>query len=69
VVGLQNYLATIGDLVTVVIGLIFILCVSFFRRGLVGEILHRRAAVARAAPPPVPAEASAPAVRRPARAA
>ncbi|AYO82166.1 branched-chain amino acid ABC transporter permease [Methylobacterium brachiatum] len=42
VVGLQNYLATIGDLVTVVIGLIFIVCVSFFRRGLVGEFLHLR---------------------------
>ncbi|ACA17901.1 inner-membrane translocator [Methylobacterium sp. 4-46] len=41
VVGLQNYLATLGDLVTVVIGLIFILCVSFFRRGVVGEMLHR----------------------------
>ncbi len=40
VVGLQNYLATIGDLVTVVIGLIFIVCVSFFRRGVVGEVLH-----------------------------
>ncbi|MCJ2056799.1 branched-chain amino acid ABC transporter permease [Methylobacterium sp. J-048] len=42
VVGLQNYLATIGDLVTVVIGLIFIVCVSFFRRGIVGEFLHLR---------------------------
>ena len=42
VVGLQNYLATIGDLVTVVIGLIFIVCVSFFRRGFVGEFLHLR---------------------------
>jgi len=42
VVGLQNYLATIGDLVTVVIGLIFIVCVSFFRRGIVGEFLASR---------------------------
>lgn len=42
VVGLQNYLATIGDLVTVVIGLIFIVCVSFFRRGFIGEFLHLR---------------------------
>lgn len=40
--GSQNYLATIGDLVTVVIGLIFIVCVSFFRRGFVGEFLHPR---------------------------
>ncbi|GJD64753.1 branched-chain amino acid ABC transporter permease [Methylobacterium frigidaeris] len=52
VVGLQNYLATIGDLVTVVIGLIFILCVSFFRRGVVGEWLHwRHRRAARAARP------------------
>ncbi|TNC08902.1 branched-chain amino acid ABC transporter permease [Methylobacterium terricola] len=51
VVGLQNYLATIGDLVTVVIGLIFILCVSFFRRGVVGEWLHwRHRRAARTAP-------------------
>ncbi|RVU15299.1 branched-chain amino acid ABC transporter permease [Methylobacterium oryzihabitans] len=62
VVGLQNYLATIGDLVTVVIGLIFIVCVSFFRRGLVGEFLHwrrRRAERARPLParePPVVAK-------------
>lgn len=42
VVGLQNYLATIGDLVTVVIGLVFVLCVSFFRRGIVGEFLALR---------------------------
>jgi len=39
VVGLQNYLATLGDLVTIVIGLIFVLCVSFFRRGVAGELL------------------------------
>lgn len=38
VVGLQNYLATLGDLVTIVIGLVFVLCVSFFRRGVVGEL-------------------------------
>jgi branched-chain amino acid transport system permease protein len=38
VVGLQNYLATLSDLVTIVIGMIFILCVSFFRLGLVGEL-------------------------------
>jgi branched-chain amino acid transport system permease protein len=39
VVGLQNYLATLGDVVTIVIGLTFVLCVSFFRRGFVGEWL------------------------------
>ncbi|MBN9528602.1 MAG: branched-chain amino acid ABC transporter permease [Alphaproteobacteria bacterium] len=42
VVGLQNYLATLGDMVTIVIGLIFIVCVSFFRLGLVGEFLRLR---------------------------
>ncbi|TXN64108.1 branched-chain amino acid ABC transporter permease, partial [Methylobacterium sp. WL18] len=55
VVGLQNYLATIGDLVTVVIGLIFIVCVSFFRRGVVGEFLHlRRRRAERGKTRPVP---------------
>ncbi|RXN83947.1 branched-chain amino acid ABC transporter permease [Achromobacter aloeverae] len=39
VVSLQNYLATLGDVVTIVIGLIFVVCVSFFRRGFVGEWL------------------------------
>ena len=42
VAGLQNYLATIGDLVTVVIGLIFIVCVSLLPRGFVGEFLPLR---------------------------
>ena len=64
VVGLQNYLATIGDLVTVVIGLIFIVCVSFFRRGVVGEFLHlrrRRAARGRTRPALGPSPEGAPA--------
>lgn len=62
VVGLQNYLATIGDLVTVVIGLIFIVCVSFFRRGVVGEFLHlRRRRAERGKTRPVPTAARAPA--------
>jgi len=37
-VTLQNYLAQIGEWVTVVQGVIFILCVLTFRRGIVGEI-------------------------------
>ncbi|CAM2916331.1 branched-chain amino acid ABC transporter permease [Methylobacterium mesophilicum] len=62
VVGLQNYLATIGDLVTVVIGLIFIVCVSFFRRGVVGEFLHlRRRRAERGKTRPVPTATRAPA--------
>ncbi|MCJ2123178.1 branched-chain amino acid ABC transporter permease [Methylobacterium sp. J-077] len=65
VVGLQNYLATIGDLVTVVIGLIFIVCVSFFRRGIVGEFLHlrrRRAERGKTRPVLTATRAEAPAV-------
>ncbi len=40
VVTLQNYLAASGLPVTVVIGVIFVLCVLVFRRGLVGEAIH-----------------------------
>jgi branched-chain amino acid transport system permease protein len=45
VVSLQNHLAQLGGVVTIIIGLTFIVCVSFFRRGLVGEwqaLLQRR---------------------------
>jgi branched-chain amino acid transport system permease protein len=45
VVALQNYLAASNFPVTVLIGLIFVICVLLFRRGIVGEILafrHRR---------------------------
>lgn len=41
VVTLQNYLAATDLPVTVVIGVIFVVCVLLFRRGIVGEILHR----------------------------
>lgn len=41
IVALQNYLATIGSWVTVVMGVIFVVCVLTFRRGIVGEILAR----------------------------
>jgi branched-chain amino acid transport system permease protein len=62
VVGLQNYLATIGDLVTVVTGLIFIVCVSFFRRGFVGEYLEwRRRSSQRAMPDAAEEEQALPA--------
>ncbi|WP_295957618.1 branched-chain amino acid ABC transporter permease [Rhodoferax sp.] len=47
VVSLQNYLAELGGVVTIIIGLTFIVCVSFFRRGMVGEAqawLQRRQA-------------------------
>jgi len=53
VIGLQNMLADkVGAYVTVIIGVIFVVCVLAFRKGIVGELLawmdRRRA---RAAPP------------------
>lgn len=38
VVALQNYLADYGSLVTIIQGVIFVICVLVFRRGFVGEI-------------------------------
>jgi branched-chain amino acid transport system permease protein len=38
VIGMQNYLAQIGAWVLVVQGLIFVVCVLTFRRGIVGEL-------------------------------
>ena len=35
---MQNYLAQLGAWVTVVQGVIFVICVLAFRRGIVGEI-------------------------------
>ncbi|MBC8131038.1 MAG: branched-chain amino acid ABC transporter permease, partial [Rhizobiaceae bacterium] len=40
VILLQNYLAAVGFPVTVLIGIIFVLCVLLFRRGIVGEAIH-----------------------------
>jgi branched-chain amino acid transport system permease protein len=40
VVGMQQYLAGLGPWVTVIQGVIFVLCVLAFRRGIVGEIAH-----------------------------
>jgi branched-chain amino acid transport system permease protein len=37
IVGLQNYLAPLGQWVTVITGAIFVVCVLAFRRGIVGE--------------------------------
>ncbi|MGE9008624.1 ABC transporter permease [Leptospira interrogans] len=45
VVAMQNYLAAFGQWVTVIHGLIFVVCVFAFRRGIVGELIefwHRR---------------------------
>lgn len=38
--GLQ-WFQSLGDSITIVIGLIFVICVMAFRRGIVGELLHR----------------------------
>jgi branched-chain amino acid transport system permease protein len=40
VISMQNYLAQIGQWVLVVQGVIFVICVLLFRRGIVGEIAH-----------------------------
>ena len=38
IIAMQNYLATLGSWVTVIQGVIFVVCVLTFRRGIVGEI-------------------------------
>ena len=38
IVTMQNYLAQLGSWVTVVQGLVFVVCVMLFRKGIVGEI-------------------------------
>ncbi|NDG34705.1 MAG: branched-chain amino acid ABC transporter permease, partial [Betaproteobacteria bacterium] len=40
IVTMQNYLAQLGAWVTVVQGVIFVLCVLAFRRGIIGELAH-----------------------------
>ncbi len=40
IVSMQNYLAQLGAWVTVVQGVIFVVCVLAFRRGVIGEIAH-----------------------------
>ncbi len=41
IVTMQNYLAQLGSWVTVVQGLVFVVCVMLFRMGVVGEIAKR----------------------------
>jgi branched-chain amino acid transport system permease protein len=38
IIGLENYLASFGEWVTVITGFIFVVCVLAFRRGIVGEL-------------------------------
>lgn len=40
VVAMQNYLATVNFPVPVITGIIFVVCVLLFRRGIVGELRH-----------------------------
>lgn len=40
IIGMQNYLAGFGQWVTVIQGVIFVVCVLLFRRGIVGVIAH-----------------------------
>jgi branched-chain amino acid transport system permease protein len=74
VVALQNYLAASAFPVTVLIGIIFVVCVLLFRRGMVGELLHyldrrRVAALAQSGASPADRVMSAGAAAPPARAA
>jgi len=40
IVTMQNYLAQLGSWLTVVQGLVFVVCVMLFRKGLVGKIAN-----------------------------
>ena len=40
IITMQNYLAQVGQWVTVIQGLIFVVCVLMFRRGIIGELAH-----------------------------
>jgi len=41
IVTMQNYLADLGSMVSIIMGLTFVVCVLAFHRGIVGEIEHR----------------------------
>ena len=43
VVTMQNDLSGLGSMVTIIMGVTFVVCVLLFRRGIVGEIQHRLA--------------------------
>ena len=46
IIAMQQYLAGFGQWVTVIQGVIFVVCVLTFRRGVIGEIAHYLPAVA-----------------------
>ena len=41
VVAMQNYLSGLGSMVTIIMGITFVVCVLAFRRGIVGELEYR----------------------------
>jgi branched-chain amino acid transport system permease protein len=41
IVGMENYFASFGSWVTIIMGATFVVCVLAFRRGIVGEIQAR----------------------------
>jgi branched-chain amino acid transport system permease protein len=40
IISMENYLAQFGQWVTVIQGVIFVICVLLFRRGIIGELAH-----------------------------
>jgi branched-chain amino acid transport system permease protein len=40
IIAMQNYLAQVGQWVTVIQGVVFVACVLLFRRGIIGELAH-----------------------------
>jgi branched-chain amino acid transport system permease protein len=52
IIGLENYLSSFGEWVTVITGGIFVICVLAFRRGIVGELIAWRSKQASHRPPP-----------------
>ena len=41
IVTMQNYLSGLGSMVTIIMGVTFVVCVLLFRRGIVGELEYR----------------------------
>jgi branched-chain amino acid transport system permease protein len=40
IISMQNYLAQVGQWVTVIQGVVFVACVLLFRRGIIGELAY-----------------------------
>jgi branched-chain amino acid transport system permease protein len=40
IIAMQNYLAQVGQWVTVIQGVVFVVCVLLFRRGIIGELAN-----------------------------